>query len=423
MRGAGSGRETIVLGAGMVGTCTALELALRGHPVTLIDRRAPGCETSYGNAGVIQREAVEPYAFPRDLPTLLSAARGRRLDIRWQAAGLWSAWPQLLRYWWHSAPRRHQAISRDYASLIAQATSAHEHYLRLAGAEALVRRQGLRLIYRQPRVLEAAVARAEGLRRAHGIAFAALDGPALAAAEPALRLPLAGAVHWLDSWSVTDPGALVQRYALLFEQSGGRYVAGDAMSLRQTRHGWQVATQDGPLDAAQVVVALGPWSDACVRRFGYRLPLFPKRGYHRHFRDGATVALPTLDAERGYVLTPQSRGLRLTTGAEIARLDAPPRRAQIDAAEAEARRLLDLGVSVEAQPWLGARPCSADMKPIIGAAPRHPGLWFNFAHGHQGFTLGPASARLLADLMAGQAPAVDAAPFLPDRFAGAARPA
>ena len=99
MRGAGSGRETIVLGAGMVGTCTALELALRGHPVTLIDRRAPGCETSYGNAGVIQREAVEPYAFPRDLPTLLSAARGRRLDIRWQAAGLWSAWPQLLRYW------------------------------------------------------------------------------------------------------------------------------------------------------------------------------------------------------------------------------------------------------------------------------------------------------------------------------------
>lgn len=411
-----SSREVLVLGAGMVGTCTALELALRGHVVTLIDRRDPGRETSYGNAGVIQREAVEPYAFPRDLPTLLSAAWGRRLDIRWQAGGLWAAWPQLLRYWWHSAPQRHRRIGRDYASLIAHATSAHQRYIELAGAGELVRRQGLRLIYRQPQRFEAALADSERLRREHGIAFAALDGAALAAAEPALRPRLAGAVHWLDSWSVSDPGALVERYAALFQRSGGRLLRGDAHSLRQTGSGWQVDTEEGCLSAAQAVVALGPWSDACIRRFGYRLPLFPKRGYHRHFRGGATLQLPTLDAERGYVLAPQHRGLRLSTGAEIARLDAPPRHAQIEAAEAEARGLLELGEPVEAEPWLGSRPCCADMKPVIGAAPRHPGLWFNFAHGHQGFTLGPASARLLADLMTGEPPGVAAEPFLPGRF-------
>ncbi|QPF74360.1 FAD-binding oxidoreductase [Roseateles sp. DAIF2] len=415
-----SSREVLVLGAGMVGTCTALELALRGHSVTLVDRREPGRETSYGNAGVIQREAVEPYAFPRDLPTLLTAAWGRRLDIRWQLGGLCASWPQLLRYWWHSAPRRHRSIGQAYASLIAHATSAHQRYIELAGAGELVQRQGLRLIYRQPRRLEAALAESERLRREHGIDFAALDAAALAAAEPALRLPLAGAVHWLDSWSVSDPGALVERYAALFQRSGGRLLRGDADSLSQTRGGgWQVDTEAGRLSAAQAVVALGPWSDACIRRFGYRLPLFPKRGYHRHFSGGATLQLPTLDAERGYVLAPQSRGLRLTTGAEIARLDAPPRLAQIEAAEAEARQLLELGRPVEAEPWLGSRPCSADMKPVIGAAPRHPGLWFNFAHGHQGFTLGPTSAGLLADLMTGRPPLVEAAPFLPARFAPA----
>jgi D-amino-acid dehydrogenase len=67
-------------------------------------------------------------------------------------------------------------------------------------------------------------------------------------------------------------------------------------------------------------------------------------------------------------------------------------------------------------PWLGARPCTVDMKPVIGAAPRHRGLWFNFGHAHQGFTLGPASGRLLAELMTGELPYIDPAPYSPRRF-------
>lgn len=410
------GQEVLVLGAGMVGTCTALELTLRGYAVTLVDRRAPGGETSYGNAGVIQREAVEPYAFPRDWPTLITAALGRRLDIRYQLGGLWAAAPQLLRYWWHSAPKRHRAISRDYASLIAHATREHERYMAMAGAESLVQRQGLRLVYRRPQALERALRHADRLRREYGIAFVALDGQALAQAEPALRMRLPGALHWLDSWSVRDPGALVECYARLFVQRGGRLLHGDASSLRRHLGAWQVATQAGLVDAPQVVVALGPWADSCIRRLGYRLPLFVKRGYHRHYSGGANLEVPTLDAERGYVLAPQSRGLRLTTGAELAQIDAAPSLHQLHGAEAEAQRLLDLGRAVEQAPWLGNRPCCADMKPIIGRAPRHDGLWFNFGHGHQGFTLGPASARLLADLMQGEEPFLDGRGFSPARF-------
>lgn len=410
------GQEVLVLGAGMVGTCTALELTLRGHAVTLVDRRDPGSETSYGNAGVIQREAVEPYAFPRDWPTLITAALGRRLDIRYQLDGLWAAAPQLVRYWWNSAPQRHRAISREYASLIAHATSEHERYLGLAGGEGLVQRQGLRLVYRRPEALAQALRHADRLRREYGIAFAALDSQALAKAEPALRPTLPGALHWLDSWSVRDPAALVQSYARLFLQRGGRLVHGDANSLRQHGDAWQVATQAGLIDAPQVVVALGPWADRCIRRLGYRLPLFVKRGYHRHYTGGASLDVPTLDAERGYVLAPQSRGMRLTTGAEIARIDAAPSLRQLHGAEVEAQHLLDLGRPVEQTPWLGNRPCCADMKPVIGPAPRHAGLWFNFGHGHQGLTLGPASARLLADLMQGDEPFLDGRGFSPARF-------
>lgn len=409
-------QEVLVIGAGMVGTCTALELQLRGHDVGLVDRRGVGEETSYGNAGAIQREAVEPYAMPRDWRALLSIALRRGLDVDYQLKGVMSAWPQLLRYWRESATQRHQAISREYATLIAHANVEHGRFMDLADARDLMRESGLRFVYRSPRVLEAAVRHAEGLRAEHGLRVSVLDGTALAASEPALRMPLAGAVHWLDSWCVSDPGALVQRYAALFCQRGGRILRGDAQSLCPSGGGWQIGTEYGKVSARNAVLALGPWTSVALRRLGYNWPLFVKRGYHRHYAGGAALNVATLDAERGYVLAPQSRGLRLTSGAQIACMDAPPAPRQLLGAEQEARQLLDLGQPVEADPWMGCRPCSADMKPVIGTLPWHPGLWVNCGHGHQGFTLGPASGRLLADLMEGTTPYVEATPFSPLRF-------
>lgn len=409
--------DILVVGAGMVGTSTALELALRGHHVTLLDRRPPGQETSYGNAGVIQREAVEPYGIPRAPAFLLSAVLGRRLDVQYHLGGLLAQWPQLMRYWRASAPARHRHISREYASLIAHATREHGRFIAAADAADLIRKTGLRMIYRTSAAWEHAVADAARVSIEYGIAYQALDGAALAAAEPAFQRPLAGAVHWTDSWSAIDPGALVERYAAFFQAHGGRIVIGDARQLRSHGAGWRVQTPQGLLEAEHVVIALGPWAGLFTRQLGYRLPLFVKRGYHRHFVHGATVALPTLDAERGYVMSPQRRGLRITTGAEIASLDASPTPVQLARAEEEARTLIDLGMPVEPEPWLGSRPCTADMKPVIGPAPFHRGLWFNFGHGHQGFTLGPASARLLADLIDDATPYTDATPFLPVRFA------
>ena len=409
-------QDILVLGAGMVGTCTALELQLRGHRVTLLDRRSPGQETSYGNAGVIQREAVEPYPMPRDWRALLRVAMRRSLDVNYHLRGVLGAWPQLLRYWQASAPAEHRRIGRQYASLIAHSTQEHERLMAQAGAHDLVRRNGLRMVYRGESALDEALRHSERLSRDHGIAFAALDGAALAAAEPAFRIPLAGAIHWLDSWNVSDPGTLVERYAKLFVQRGGRIVSGDAASLRQSGPRWQADSFDGPVDASQAILALGPWMGSFTRRLGYRWPLFVKRGYHRHFTGGSALNLTTLDAERGYVMAPQRRGLRITSGAEIAHLSAPRTPRQLDSATREARGLLNLGQAVESEPWLGSRPCCSDMKPVIGAAPRHSGLWINCGHGHQGFTLGPASARLIADLMEGATPYTDAEAFSPCRF-------
>ncbi|ODU62204.1 MAG: amino acid dehydrogenase [Lautropia sp. SCN 66-9] len=391
--------DILVLGAGMVGVCTALELARRGHAVTLVDRKTPGQETSYGNAGFIQREAVVPYAFPRNGSLLLRTALKRGTDVNYHFSALPGLLPRLARYWHASAPERHAVIA-----------------LEQAGAQELVRREGYRTIFRTAQAFDIAAAQAHALMKEYDLRCAMLDGTELARAEPGLHGRPAGAIHWLDPWTVSDPGALVARYAALLMQRGGRFVQGDAATLQPHSGGWRLQTADGPLDARTAVIALGPWSERVVASLGYRLPLFVKRGYHRHYTGGPGLRLPMLDAERGYVLAPMARGMRLTTGAEFARIDAPPTPRQLAGAERAARELLALPDPVEVQPWLGARPCTVDMKPITGRAPRHPNLWFNFGHAHQGFTLGPVSARLLADLIENVEPFIDAGPFAATRF-------
>ena len=402
----------------MVGVSVALHLRRRGRNVLLLDRREPGRETSYGNAGIIQREAVRPHAFPRSVADLLRIGLGRGLDARYALDALPALAGPLAQYWWHSAPARYRRIVAEYATLIAHAVSEHAPLIAAAGAGDLVRQDGFLLLYRTAEKRDAAFAAAEGDRRDYGVGSLQLDGAALARLEPALQRPLAGALHWTDPWTVRDPGGLVAAYAALFAHEGGSFATGDATTLRCTGSGWAVDTADGPVTAGQVVLALGPWAAEATRRLGYRLPLFSKRGYHREYAalPGATLHHPVLDAEVGYLLVPVRRGIRLTTGAEFARQDAPANSAQIEGTEAIARRLLPLGERLDAEPWLGARPATPDMKPIIGRAPRHPGLWFAFGHAHQGFTLGPATGRLLTELMLGDTPFIDPAPFRPERF-------
>jgi hypothetical protein len=159
-----------------------------------------------------------------------------------------------------------------------------------------------------------------------------------------------------------------------------------------------VRTGDGDLEARHAVIALGPWADALTQALGYDLPLAVKRGYHMHYRAAGHAKLnhPVLDHERGYFLAPMRRGIRLTTGAEFARRDAIKTPVQLGRAEPIARDLFPLAERLDTEPWLGARPCTPDMLPIIGPAPRHKGLWFAFGHAHHGLTLGPVTGRLVA---------------------------
>ena len=166
------------------------------------------------------------------------------------------------------------------------------------------------------------------------------------------------------------------------------------------------------------MVALGPWSSDLLAALGLKLPLAVKRGYHRHFRAQGNAGLvrPVLDAEVGYLITPMEQGIRITTGAEFAARDAAPSPAQFDRLMPRARELFPLGERTDGKTWLGSRPCLPDSRPVIGRAPGLAGLWLAVGHAHWGLTLGPATGRMIAEMMAGETPFCDPAPYRAERF-------
>jgi D-amino-acid dehydrogenase len=415
---ASSSVDVVVLGAGFVGVSAALQLQARGRSVVIVDRLgAIAGETSYGNAGIVQAEAVFPYVFPRSPIDVIRGALNLdpRAQIRYSALP-WIA-PSVMRYFLASTPARRLATARAMAGLVGRATEQHRAFARDAQAGDLLREGGWIKAYRSAKGEDSVHKEIEELKP-FGIKPVLLDRKALSELEPNVSPLALGGAHYADPLSTPNPQGLAERYAGLFIERGGRLEKGDARTLEASGGGWTVATVSGPLNAKAAVVALGPWSTDVTEGLGYKLPMFAKRGYHMHYSasGNAGVNRPVLDLERGYVIAPMARGLRLTTGAEFARRDDLPSSVHIDRLEPFAREMFPLGARLEPQPWLGRRPCMPDMRPVIGPAPRHANLWFDFGHHHLGLTLGPVSGLLLAEMMTGETPFIDPKPFAADRF-------
>jgi D-amino-acid dehydrogenase len=409
--------DVMVLGAGIVGTSVALHLAKRGLSVALVDRGKPGEGTSYGNSGIIEGNTVFPAAFPADWRELFRVVFKRSPQANYHLDFLPKIAPWLMAFRAASRPERLAETARLMRPLFAQAVAEHEVIAAEAGAERYFSRGGWLKLYRSERGF-AAAARELDVAAQLGIANVPLDREAARTLEPALAPVFHRAVHWIGAVSVSNPLALTRAYASRFAALGGLTLSGDAGTLHRVNPYWRVETGAGPLDSGAAVIALGPWAPDLLTPLGIKLPLAVKRGYHRHYhmRGNATLRRPVLDVENGYVLAPMEQGIRLTTGAEFAARDAPPTPIQFDRLLPAARQLFSLGEAVEPQPWLGARPCFADSRPVISRAPHQRGLWLAYGHGHWGLTLGPVTGRLIAEMMTGSTPFCDPKPYSAERF-------
>ena len=408
-------RSVAVLGAGIVGVSCALHLGRRGFRVTLVDRREPGSETSFGNSGVIGRASIAPLSQPAIWRKLRRYAANRDRAVRFGPGYPARELGWFVRFLANSRPGAYEANARHLNALLTHALAEHEALL--GGDSGLLRRDGWLQLFRSESGFEAS-AGARALWYRHGVRFRVLDRGALRELEPHLGPVFQRAVWLEDIASVANPGQVCRILAERFAAEGGTVLREEARSLRITADGVLIGLGDEELHTDEAVVALGPWSTDMLAPLGYRLPVIRERGYHLHLapRHNEPLGRPCLDAEGAYVVTPMDAGLRLTTGIEFSAPDAPPTPLQLDAVLPLAREAFPAGGPVESKPWLGARPGTPDSLPIIGRAPRHPNLWFAFGHASIGFALGPVTGRLIAEMISGEAPLVDPIPYSATRF-------
>ena len=408
--------DVIVVGAGIVGVSIAAHLGLRGIKAALVDRAEIAAATSFGNLGLVERASLYPPAFPRKLRELGRYALNRELDARYELRALPRMAPWLFAYWRASSAAGQARAFAAVRPLFENSVAEHMALAEYAGTRDLYRPGGWLSLYRTPEKLAAAKASARALSQ-YGLKFDDLDAGDLASVEPRMSTEFAGAVHTKDPLATASPQAVARGIAARWLSEGGTFLAGDARTLRARSGRWEIETASGRIATEHAVIALGPWADVVFGPLGYRVPLGWKRGYHMTYAPpaGKPLRLPLVDVENGYALTAMMDGIRLGTGVEFGSRDGAQTPVQLTRVEPIARRMFPIGERLTA-PWMGSRPFIADMIPVIGPAGRHKGLWFAFGHGHHGFTHGPATGRLVAEMIDRAATFCDPAPFDPARF-------
>ena len=407
--------DVIVLGAGIVGVSAAYAARQRGMSVVLVDRKEPGSETSYGNAGILSSGSISPLNNPSLWKSLPKYLGNKHAALRWNPAWVMQNAGWVFRFLANATEANTKPRAAALHGLIGASLKLHREWIVKAGAGHRIRETGWLKAWRGDGI--EAARKEQALLTEFGIQSELLDRQGISALEPDI-VPVykVGLLH-SQTASVDSPGNVVKAYAQMLSGSGGEIRRSDIKSIAPDGDGWRVVLADGEIGARHVVVALGPWSAELLRPLGYRVPLAFERGYHREFTANATRKLrrPIHDADGSFLMTTMENGIRVTSGVELTALDAPSSYAQLDAVVPMARGVVEFGDPV-AEPWRGARPTLPDSLPMIGPAPRHSNLWLAFGNQHIGFTTGPATGAAIAAMINGAPLPFDATAFAPGRY-------
>ena len=416
------GKTIGVIGAGMVGVTAASFLQRDGHRVFIVERGNPGEGTSFGNAGALNGSSVVPMSMPgtiRNVPHWLTDPLGP-LSIRWRYLP-WLA-PWLIRFVRAGSPQRVAAQARALRAMLAPSVDTLLPLARDAGVADLIHRAGHLWVYRS----EASLAKdqpAWNLRRENGVGVTELSADELRQLEPAVSREFARGVLVEENGHLGNPHRMVLGLLGALQRNGAELHRAQALGFTLEGNRLKaIRTDKGELPCDAAIVAAGAWSRPLAAMLGDKVPLETERGYHLMIRDPeVTPRMPIADADGKFAATPMETGLRFAGTVELAGLKAPPdwRRARI---LLEQGRKLFPGLSASypeerLSQWMGHRPSMPDSLPCLGPATRTPDVIYAFGHGHVGMAASPVTGMVVADLVAGRTPAIDATPFRPQRFA------
>ena len=411
-------RKAVVIGGGIVGISCALFLQRDGWAVTVIDPVEPGApdQTSYGNAGSISSSSVMPTALPgviKQVPKMLVDPTGP-LAIQWRY--LPRLMPFLVSFLRNSSRENVEASGRAIAAMIHRVSDAYGILLEETGTREMVVPNGSLKVYKSDQSFAASAFERDLLEK-NDCRFEVLNEDELRQLEPALQPIFKHAIFMPDSSTAVNPGRMVARFAENFAAKGGAIVRAEAHDvLFEDGRPRVVVTTAGDHEGDAIVLAAGAWSRDLSNKLGARVLLEAERGYHIMLPKPPIMPNRFITfMDRKFATLPHEDGLRVTSGVEYAKVDAPPDFRRIRSMLPYAQESIRNLVATEQSIWLGRRPTLPNSVPVISRSPKHDNVLLAFGHSHLGLTMGPATGQVIADLAAGRDPGIDLTPYRPVR--------
>lgn len=410
-------KNILIIGAGIVGICTSIELIKKGYSVTLMDPNEPGSQTSYGNAGVITDSSLMIINNPQLLKSLFQLIFKNQTSFRYSKSFIFSRLIWVLRFLMFSHKNHMKFAAKALRELQVLSLNTHKKLIKKTNSNNIISKPGWLKLFKTSESYKKYSLELEVLNK-HKAKYTTLNTTQIEKQFPDLEVKFFKGILFKNSIRVKSPLKLSKKYFNYFIESGGKFVQESCKDLQYIEDKWVIFSNKNKSYFDQVVVSTGPWSKNILSNLGYNIPLAWERGYHHHFSTKKKISInPAIyDVEGGFVYSSNGSDVRVTSGVELTFLDAVENEIQINESIQKLRKIIPLNKKLIDKPWLGSRPTIIDSLPMIGKAPKHKNLWFNFGHNHIGLSTSAGSAVIISEMIQNKKTSINADPFSPKRF-------
>ena len=404
-----------IVGAGIQGICTGLQLLKKDIPVTIFDKNDPAKMASYGNAGHFSPYAVLQFNRPDilvNIPQMLFSSYGP-LALKWNYV------PKMIPWMWkfvkncntksmlHTAKYMHQILDLSL--------DAYDDAFKEIDTTGLIERKGI--IYGwtnenlKSRNLEIKV------RKDLGVKQTLISKKEISDLEPKMQPIFDAGVLFDYAWHARDPYAISKKLFDLYIKKGGKFVKENVTRISQTNPNQTlIKTEKKEYTFEKTVIACGAFSKKLTDQLGENIPLDTERGYHVHFKGmDHLLSRAVINLDRGFGLTPMNQGMRAVGTVELGGLNNPPSKKRIDYIVRCAKELLP-ELDKHEDEWLGFRPTLPDFLPVLGPSQKNKNIIYAFGHHHLGWTLGAITGKIVSGIVAEEKTNLDLSPYNSSRF-------
>jgi len=390
-----------VIGAGVVGICTAIELQQAGFRVTLFDKDEPAKQTSFGNAAYIAAEYSEPLASPQNITAALLHTFSHKSAFKITADHFIKFIPWGLQFVKSARQTANEHSRVALNQLNRQSIESWKRILKLSGHSQMLQKNGYLKLWEKPSDLSAAKKAAENIK-CNGHESILLQGEALYDEEPSLARNFNHGLYFPNGHQLTGTYEVCLKLFDYFQKQGGEFYRDGVNRLVAVDAGVKLQTMKDDYNFDKAIISAGIWSKQLVEDLGINIPLAAERGYHLTLPKISQTPRHILEStDRHVVLSSLQTGLRIVGFGEYGNINSKPIEKRYLQLQHHLSKIIK-DIDYQQQPietWMGIRPTLPDSLPVIDLHPQHPQIGMVFGHHHLGVTQAAISAQIISGFM------------------------